>query len=310
MISAVPTDLLAAVPRLAWPCLLGEGVTWHPGSDAWPEAGVFFVDIHGRALHFVQVDGGGHRHWPVPQRLGWLIPSADGATWIAGFQEGVARLRLTSAAAEVVQWLARPFEGRPQMRLNDAKADAAGRVWLGSMDNDDESRPEGALMCLASASGPARVVDPGYRVCNGPALHPDGRLFLHTDSAARTIFAFDLDPATGELSGKRTWKTFVDGEGYPDGMNFDAGGDLWVAHWGAGLVSRYAADGRLVARAALPVRNVTNVCFAGPGLDRLMVTTARVGNDEAALAAQPLAGSLFEIQGHGRTGLAPARAGF
>jgi sugar lactone lactonase YvrE len=92
-------------------------------------------------------------------------------------------------------------------------------------------------------------------------------------------------------------------------MCFDADGAVWVAHWGAGCISRFAPGGWLLRSIALPASNVTNVCFAGPGLDRLFVTTAQVGLADAALQAQPRAGDLFEVLAPGATGLPGLPAG-
>lgn len=126
---------------------------------------------------------------------------------------------------------------------------------------------------------------------------------LHTDSGRRTIYAFDLDASAGQLSNKRVWKVFTEAEGYPDGMCFDAEGCVWVAHWGGGCVSRFDMDGTLLNRVSLPTSNVTNVCFGGVGLDRLFVSTARVGLTPEQLQAQPDAGNLFEIVNPGVKGL-------
>jgi D-xylonolactonase len=126
---------------------------------------------------------------------------------------------------------------------------------------------------------------------------------LHTDSGRRTIYAFDLDVVAGQLSNRRVWKQFADDDGYPDGMCFDAEGAVWVAHWGGGCISRIAADGRLLRRVHLPTSHITNVCFGGPALDRLFVSSARAGLSDDQLATQPLAGSLFEVLDPGVTGL-------
>jgi len=89
-------------------------------------------------------------------------------------------------------------------------------------------------------------MDAGYQVANGPAIHPNGRWMLHNDSGRRTVYAFDLDAELGTLANRRVWKVLSDAEGYPDGMTFDADGCLWLAHWGAGCVSRYAETGDLM----------------------------------------------------------------
>jgi xylono-1,5-lactonase len=262
-----------------------------------------FVDIHGQQVHAYGLRGGTRTTWAAPQKVGWLIRA--GQAWVAGLQEGMARVVLGDAGQmEIQAWISRPFGARASMRLNDAKADRQGRIWAGSLDNDAEGEPHGALYCLGT-DGQLRTVDTGYCVANGPAISPDGQLLLHTDSVKKTIYAFDLDETAGTLANKRVWAVLGDADGYPDGMNFDAEGCLWLAHWGAGCVSRWAPDGRMLAKVALPASQVTNVTFGGANLDRLFVTTARVGLSDARLAAEPLAGGLFEIEGHGARGVAP-----
>jgi D-xylonolactonase len=228
----------------------------------------------------------------MPQRVGWAIPVAASNELLLGLQGGFALVSATSEAA-TPSWIARPFAD-PSLRLNDAKADSTGAVWAGSMNNDDESRSDGCLFRL-SPDGQLEVMDTGYMVANGPAISPDESLMLHTDSGRRTIYAFDLNVQAGKITNRRVWKQFTESEGYPDGMCFDAEGCVWMAHWGAGCVSRFAPDGALLRRISLPTSNITNVCFGGPGLDRLFVSSARAGLSQDQLSREPLAGALFEV---------------
>ena len=289
--------------RLDSRCQLAEGISWISDQNEANRGAFVFVDIHAQEVHSYSLNGG-HRVWCLPERIGWLIPVASGDGYLAGMQSGFARLWLEPEIRFV--WLNRVFEDWPELRLNDAKADAAGNIWAGSLNNDDESRSEGCLFRLSPA-GELTVVDDGYCVANGPAISPDGRTFLHTDSARRTIFAFDFDAAAGTLKNKRIWKIFATEEGYPDGMNFDASGNLWVAHWGAGYVSCFSPTGILLRRVGLPVSQVTNVAFGGESLDRLFVTSARIGLEASQLAQEPLAGGLFEINTHGVVGMSQHR---
>lgn len=238
--------------------------------------------------------------WDVEQRVGWVLPiEGDLDHVLLGLQEGVAYVDVSTSTVQ--RWLARPFSCT-SLRLNDAKADASGAVWFGSLNNDDENQPDGCLYRLG-VDGDLVTVDTGYKVANGPAIDATGKIFMHTDSARRTIYRFDLDITVGTLSDKRVWKVFTEAEGYPDGMCFDAEGCLWVAHWGASCISRFALDGTLLARVDLPTSHITNVCFGGEGLDRLFVSSARVGLTEEQLANEPYAGCLFEVVGHGVRGL-------
>ena len=282
---------------------LGEGLHWDSLRGR-----LWFVDIHGRRIVQWVPGDATWREWVAPQQVGWVIPLQGSTDLLAGLQQGVARLSLGNDLQ--MSWVCRVFEHQPALRLNDAKADATGALWAGSLNDLDQSLSDGALFRIDPATGNITEMDTGYRVANGPAIHPSGTWLLHSDSARRTVYAFDLDAAAGLVSKKRVWKELAPDEGYPDGMTFDAEGQLWLAHWGAACISCYTSSGQLVRRVPLPTSHITNVCFGGAGLDRLFVTSARAGLSPQQLAAEPLAGALFEVDTLGVRGLAglPARA--
>lgn len=274
---------------------LGEGLHWNASTQS-----LWGVDIHAMCFWCWDLASQAPQVWPLTQRVGWVLPTAQSGKLLLGLQGGFGLA--DSARPTHFEWLHQPFLLNPALRLNDAKADATGAVWAGSLNNDDESKSDGCLYRLGPEGG-LTVVDTGYTVANGPAINADSTVMLHTDSGRRIIYAFDLDVPAGQLSNKRIWKIFAEDEGYPDGMCFDAQGCVWVAHWGGGCVSRFAPDGALLRRVSLPTSNVTNVCFAGLGLDRIFVTTAKAGLSTSQLLEQPLAGALFEVRALGATGL-------
>jgi D-xylonolactonase len=277
-------------------CHLGEGLHWDDARQC-----LWGVDIHGCTVWRWYLDEPAASLWQVGRRVGWILPLAGAASWVLlGLQGGVALARSDTLAFE--RWVHQPFEGAPTMRLNDAKADTTGAVWCGSLNNDDETQPVGCLYRLGG-DGDWQTVDTGYTVANGPAIDVTQKVLMHTDSGRRTIYRFDLDVSRGTVANKRVWRAFTEDEGYPDGMCFDAEGALWVAHWGAGCISRFALDGTLLARVKLPASHITNVCFGGPALDRLFVTSASAGLSSQQMALQPMAGCLFEVQGHSTNGL-------
>jgi sugar lactone lactonase YvrE len=138
-------------------------------------------------------------------------------------------------------------------------------------------------------------VDDGYRVTNGPAFSPDGRIMYHSDSARQVIYAFDLDE-DGNAAKKREFARFGEGDGYPDGMTVDSEGCLWSAFWDGWCVRRFSPDGECIRKIDVPVQKPTSCAFGGPALDRLYVTSASIGLDEKALAMQPCAGGLFLLE--------------
>jgi len=62
-------------------------------------------------------------------------------------------------------------------------------------------------------------------------------------------------------------------------VDIDAEGNLWIACYGAGEVRRYVPDGTLTGVVEVGAPNVTCPAFVGPGLDRLLITTARSDGD-------------------------------
>jgi len=283
-------------PRCAWPAraLLGEGPLWSARDNA-----VYWVDIKGRFLHRLSLADESKKSWPMPERICWVIERRNQAGFVAGFKSGFAFLTLDPLA---ITPIGNPDATLPGNRLNDAKADRQGRIWAGSMD-DEEIAASGSLFRL-TPDLKWQTLDTGYRIANGPAFSSDGGRVYHTDSALRRIYVFDAD-ASGTISNKRVFLEFGNADGYPDGMTVDAQDHLWVAHWGGSRVSRFRPDGSFERAIALPASQVTSCVFAGTRLDRMFVTSAAVGLDKVQLAAEPLAGSLFEVD-PGCTGL-PAR---
>jgi sugar lactone lactonase YvrE len=175
------------------------------------------------------------------------------------------------------------------MRLNDAKADAAGVLWFGTM-RDFGADDGGGLWRLAPGGAPEQVRR-GVRVPNAIAFAADGGLFF-CDTRAGTI---DRARRHGD---RLAWSPFADAAvapGAPDGATVDAEGLLWNARWGGGALARIAPDGTLDRLVALPVTNPTSCAFGGPGLATLYVTTARQGLSPERLAAEPLAGALLAL---------------
>ena len=160
--------------------------------------------------------------------------------------------------------------------MNDGKADAQGHIWCGTMDMAEE-HDRGALYRLPPDRSWTRV-DSDYRVPNGPCFSPCGQWLYHSDTAKRQMYRFRRTE-TGATD-REPFIRFEEADGYPDGMTVDAEGHIWVAHWGGGRISRFTPDGTLDRAIPMPARQVTNICFAGPDLDRMFVSSATVGLDD------------------------------
>lgn len=257
---------------------LGEGALWCARDGAF-----YWVDILAPALNRLVLETGAITRWTMPEPLGWVVEHATGG-FIGGFRSGVARITLDPLSIGPRHG---PEPHLPGNRMNDGKADSHGAIWCGTMDMLEE-QASGSLWRL-SPSGQWRQMDSGYMVPNGPGISPCGRWLYHADSARRVIYRFAR--SEDGIRDRQIFITFGEEDGYPDGMNCDAQGYLWVAHWDGGRISRFAPDGTLDRAIPMPARRITNMAFCGDGLDRLFVTSAGIG-----MPPTEDDGAIFEVE--------------
>ena len=258
---------------------LGEGPLYDPRDNT-----LYSLDIKGGKIFRTDLATESTETIVAPGMVSALALTKSGG-FVCAMRNGFACLQIVDGAARITP-IIDPEADAPVNRFNDGKADPQGGFWAGSMD-DSEKSVTGSWWRLAPDGSVAKI-DDGYHVTNGPAFDPQrGRVFL-TDSAKQTVFAAKSDGAG--ISDKRVFLQFGAGDGYPDGMEVDAEGCLWIAFWDGACIRRFSPEGELLAEAKLPVPRPTSVAFAG---DRLFVTSAAIGLDDAALKPAPLSGGIF-----------------
>ena len=262
---------------------LGEGPVWSQSERA-----VWFVDIKGHYIHRYDVARCSSSSWQTPEDVGFIV-AARGGRFICGLKSG---LHAFDPVRETFELITPVDSDRLRNRLNDAHVDTAGRLWFGTMD-DEEADPTGALYRF-DTRGLARC-DDGYVITNGPATSPDGRTLYHIDTLQRVIYGFDL-ASDGSLSARRIFARVREGDGYPDGPAVDTTGCVWVGLYGGWGVNRYSPSGELLNKVSLPVANCTKPAFGGDDLRTLYVTSAWKGLSDEDRARQPLAGGLFALR--------------
>ena len=281
-------------------CSLGEGLHWDSQRDL-----LWFVDINSKELMSFDLDTKKLSIFSMPEKIGWVITKINSSDLVVGLKSGIALFN-PEKGLDSLSWINKNFPTSQEVRLNDAKADEMGRIWAGSLNEENDALLDGCLVKY-ELNGQPIIMDKNYYVANGPAIHAINQKLFHTDSSKRTIYEFKFDAKRGLISNKKRWKVFEDAEGHPDGMCFDQKGFLWVAHWGGGMVSKLDEHGQTVAQISIPTKYVTNVCFAGPELDRLIVSTANHSSpnriDKNFQINNDKAGCLFEIYNHQTLGM-------
>jgi sugar lactone lactonase YvrE len=272
--------------------LLGESPFWHPVEQV-----LYYCDIPGRKLMRFDPARGDLVHWDFDSEIASAAPLLGGHILLAA-RDGLWRFDPISGAR---RRLAEPPYDTAKERFNDGKCDPQGRFWVGTIY---EPRDKPAASIYRWASGKLERRGGDITVANGLAWSPNGRTMYWSDTKAHTIYAFDFDPASGEVSRQRVFASFPPKQqgqdlatygGRPDGAAVDAEGCYWSALFEGQRIVRLSPDGELLREVRLPVRCATMPCFGGPNLKTIYITTARENRPAAELIEQPYAGCVLAL---------------
>lgn len=216
----------------------------------------------------------------LDQKSDLIVAARDGI--FAATRDGVLEVSLAPIELEDTS-----------IRTNDAKCDANGRMWVGTMAFDFTP---GAAALFSFDSRVLKEVVPDLTVSNGIGWSLDKKTMYFIDSPTKRVDFFDFDIESGELGNRRPFLLLSDLDAFPDGLTTDEDGGVWVALFGGGEVRRFDAQGTLTHIVEIPVKQVTSCCFGGADMSELYITTAQNGMDSDSLIRQPLAGSLFRAK--------------
>ena len=271
---------------------VGESPVWDASTGV-----LWFTDLMPGLVYRFDTMTGALTTLGLGQPVGAIVLRRDGGL-VAAVRDGIALVNPATGALDVLAPIEADDLGN---RMNDAKCDAAGRLWAGTM-SFTFVEGAGSLYCVRP-DGSWETAREGLTISNGLGWSPDGSTMYHVDTAAGILYAYDFDAAAGTIGGQRSLVTFDGTLGAPDGLAVDAEGGIWVAMFGGGCVRRFTGDGAEDGRVELPVGLVTSVAFGGDDLNDLYVTTARYELTPEQLAVQPSAGAVFRCR-PGVSGLA------
>jgi sugar lactone lactonase YvrE len=192
--------------------------------------------------------------------------------------------------------LANPEPDNPEYRFNDGRTDPYGAFWSGTIKHKHGPGDRGGTIYQLRAGEPARPMLQGVGATNGIAFDAGRRRCYIADSVLDTVWCFDHDPDTGDISNQRIFVTTGDQPGLPDGACVDADGCYWSANVRGWRVIRYTPDGRIDRVIPMPVQRPTMCCFGGMDLDILFVTSigpAARNTEVETEPGQPHAGGIF-----------------
>jgi D-xylonolactonase len=258
---------------------VGEGPMWHP-----IEKRLYWSDIpQGRLFRYDPETGEHEQFYQGTSSIGGYTIQEDGSFLLFMDRGAVAVLRDGR-----LDYLIDEIPEERDKRFNDVIADPSGRVFCGTMpDNDGSAR----LYRLDTDGTLTKLLD-GIGLSNGLGFTPDRTRMYYTDSYARKICLFDYDQETGDITNQRVFVE-TQGEGIPDGMTVDADGYVWSARAGGSALVRYTPEGVQDLSVTFPAKMVSSCAFGGRDMDELYVTT--IGGDDRAEHG-PGAGGLFRLR--------------
>ena len=265
-------------------CNLGEGPFWDSKKQE-----LYFVDISNKQVLIFAPSSNSVEAITFDQEIGAVLLGQNSELIVAA-RDG---LYAATRDGELKTLLAPIDFGDSSIRCNDAKCDANGRIWVGTMAFDFK---QGAASLYSFDSENLKEILSDLTIANGLGWSPDQKTMYFIDSLTSRVDSFDFDLASGAISNRQPFVTFSDPGVIPDGMTTDEDGGIWVALFGGSAVRRFDSAGKLTHTVSVPATQVTSCCFGGPDMSELYITTAQYAMDAEALSKDPLAGSLFRVK--------------
>ncbi|MFD2744502.1 MULTISPECIES: SMP-30/gluconolactonase/LRE family protein [Sphingobacterium] len=271
---------------VAVPCQLGESPVWDDRQQC-----LHYVDILNSLIYSYYPADKSVKTTEVSHAVGAIVPQQDG-TFLAALSTGIHHINLPHGEAK---FLIQPEPHAPENRFNDGKADASGRLWVATM-NMQEQKNKGALYVVYPDLTFKKILDE-TTISNGLDWDESEGIFYHVESDDAIINRYTYDTVQVGIANRQKVATFTKEEGVPDGMTLDVEGMLWVAHFGGGCVTRRDPEtGEVLAKIELPVKQITSCVFGGKNMNDLYITTAAKGLSEDELSQQPQAGYTFVLE--------------
>lgn len=263
-----------------------------PEGPAFDRSGaLFFVDWLSSSIFQLPTDGVAREFYNSGGIPAGLAFHRDGSLYLADEGErthGIVRITPDGRASPVVT----DYQGKPLNGANDLVFDRSGLLYFSDPWGSSADKPIGGFYRWFP-DGRLERIDHGLAFPNGVAINADGSAVFLAETYRNRILRYPIRP-DGDVGGREVFATLAGRPG-PDGMAFDAAGDLYVARYGEGRVDVIDPAGRVVDAIAVPGAEPTNVAFGGSDRQTLVITevaTASLYRVRVAVPGQPLFGDL------------------
>ena len=167
-------------------------------------------------------------------------------------------------------------EGRPLTTPADLTLDPKGGFYFTDSGESREA-PAGAIY-FVDPQGKTHLAARELRMPRGIVLRPDGKTLLVSESLRNRILSYDVS-GPGNLGPMKVFATLPFKQSgqihnQPGGLCLDQHGNLYVAHYGMGMVEVLSRKARLIRQYPAGLLTPSDVAFGGPRIDQLFVAGA------------------------------------
>lgn len=254
-------------------------------SPRWHDGRLWFLDIHGKSIKTVELDGTLTTVIDLP-----FLPNGFGITDDGTLIFGDALARM------IYHWDGNTLKATADLTaltvfcLSDGIVDRQGRMYIGDIGYnffDPTNQPVNTCVIVKiEPDGSASVVADQLTFPNGMVITPDGKTLVVAECMAHRLTAFDVDEF-GALNNRRVWAELPE-DTHPDGICLDAEGAIWVANpEGQDNVLRVLEGGHITDRIQVAT-DAFAVALGGDSGRQLFVCTA-ASHNPAEIAQNPTA---------------------
>jgi len=254
-------------------------------SPRWHDGKLWFLDIHGKSIKTVELDGTLTTVLDLPFLPNGFGIDADGTLV---FGDALAR--------KIYRWDGKTLQATADLAqltvfcLSDGIVDPLGRMYVGDIGYnffDPANQPvKTCVIVKVEPDGSASVVADQLAFPNGMVITPDGKTLVVAECMTHRLTAFDVDDS-GALHNRRVWAELPD-DTHPDGICLDAEGAIWVANpEGKDNVLRVLEGGQITHRIQVAT-DAFAVALGGEQGHQLFICTA-ASHNPAEIARNPTA---------------------
>jgi sugar lactone lactonase YvrE len=248
------SDVTPVDAVLARPHSLLEGPCFGPGGEA------VYSDVIAGGVWGCSPDGAVREILAKRPGIGGIVAHADGGWVISG--RSVVHLMPGGEQREILS-------GEHVCGYNDLGATPDGELLAGVLRYRPLAgeEPQPGQLLAVDRHGSVKILTEDVVWPNGIGMSPDGHTIYLSDYERGAVLAVPRE-------GGHARELCRSPRGSADGLAVDHDGGVWVALGEGGGVARFLPDGELDEVVTLPASFVSSLCFGGPDMCDVLITTA------------------------------------